>query len=71
MIWRSNKSLMLLDWDFVLDKESVEAGIYVAFERQLLDNIELLKAPEIAKSYVNVGMKTAIDMLGAGRRFRQ
>ena len=54
---------MLLDWDFVLGKESVEAGIYVAFERQLLDNIELLKVPEIAKSYVSVGMKTAIDML--------
>ena len=54
---------MLLDWDFVLDKESVEAGIYVAFERQLLDNIELLKVPEIVKSYVSVGMKTAIDML--------
>ena len=54
---------MLLDWDFVLDKESVEAGIYVAFERLLLDNIELLKVPEIAKSYVSVGMKTAIDML--------
>ena len=54
---------MLLDWDFVLDKESVEAGIYVAFERQLLDNIELLKVPEIAKSYVSVGMKTAVDML--------
>ena len=54
---------MLLDWDFVLDKESVEAGIYVAFERQLLDNTELLKVPEIAKSYISVGMKTAIDML--------
>ena len=54
---------MLLDWDFVLGKDSVEAGIYVAFERQLLDNIELLKVPEIAKSYVSVGMKTAIDML--------
>ena len=54
---------MLLDWDFVLAKDSVEAGIYVAFERQLLDNIELLKVPEIAKSYVSVGMKTAIDML--------
>ena len=54
---------MLLNWDFVLGKESVEAGIYVAFERQLLDNIELLKVPEIAKSYVSVGMKTAIDML--------
>ena len=33
----------LLNWDFVLDKNSVEAGIYVAFERRLLDNIELLK----------------------------
>ena len=54
---------MLLDWDFVLSKDSVEAGIYVAFERQLLDNVELLKVPEIAKSYVSVGMKTAIDML--------
>ena len=54
---------MLLDWDFVLGKDSVEAGIYVAFERQLLDNIELLKVPEIVKSYVSVGMKTAIDML--------
>ena len=54
---------MLLNWDFVLGKDSVEAGIYVAFERQLLDNIELLKVPEIAKSYVSVGMKTAIDML--------
>ena len=54
---------MLLDWDFVLAKDSVEAGIYVAFERQLLDNIELLKVPEIVKSYVSVGMKTAIDML--------
>ena len=62
---------MLLDWDFVLDKESVEAGIYVAFERQLLDNIELLKVPEIAKSYVNVGMKTAIDMFLAPTAFRQ
>ena len=54
---------MLLDWDFVLSKDSVEVGIYVAFERQLLDNVELLKVPEIAKSYVSVGMKTAIDML--------
>jgi len=54
---------MLLDWDFVLDKNSVEAGIYVAFERQLLDNIELLKVPEVARSYLSVGMKTTIDML--------
>ena len=54
---------MLLNWDFQLDKDSVEAGIYVAFERQLLDNIELLKVPEEASSFLNVGMKTTIDML--------
>ena len=54
---------MLLDWDFVLRKDSVHAGIYVAFERQLLDNIESVKVPEEAQSYISVGMKTAIDML--------
>lgn len=54
---------MLLDWDYVLDKNSIEAGIYVAFERQLLDNIKTLKVPAIASSYLNVGMKTTIDML--------
>lgn len=54
---------MLMNWDFVLDKNSIEAGIYVAFERQLLDNIEALKVPEIAIDYLNVGMKTTIDML--------
>ena len=53
----------LLDWDFALDADSVEAGIYVAFERQLLDNIELLKVPEEARSLLGIGMKTMIDML--------
>ena len=54
---------MLLDWDFVLDRDSITAGIYVAFERQLLDNIEALKVPESAQQYLNVGMKTSIDFL--------
>ena len=54
---------MLLNWDFVLDKNSIEAGIYVAFERKLLDKMEELKVPEIAQSYLRVGMKTTIDML--------
>ncbi len=54
---------MLLDWDFKLDRDSVEAGIYIAFERQLLDNIETMKVPEAARSFLNVGMKTTIDML--------
>ena len=54
---------MLLNWDFVLDQDSVAAGIYVAFERRLLANIELLKVPEAARDYLTVGMKTTIDML--------
>ena len=54
---------LLLDWDFVLDKDSVEAGIYVAFERQLLENIESLKVPESARDYLRIGMKKTIDML--------
>ncbi len=54
---------MLMDWNFVLNKDSIEAGIYVAFERQLQDNIESLKVPAIASDYLNVGMKTTIDML--------
>ncbi|MDP2283679.1 MAG: penicillin acylase family protein, partial [Pseudohongiella sp.] len=54
---------MLLDWDFVLDKNSVEAGIYVAFERQLLDSMDELKVPSEARAYLRVGLKTAIDFL--------
>ncbi|MDO9477467.1 MAG: penicillin acylase family protein [Pseudohongiella sp.] len=54
---------MLLNWDFVLDKNSVEAGIYVAFERQLLDSIDELKVPSEARAYLRVGLKTAIDLL--------
>lgn len=54
---------MLLNWDFVLDKNSVEAGIYVAFERQLLDSIDELKVPSDARDYLRVGLKTAIDFL--------
>ncbi len=54
---------MLLNWDFVLDKDSIEAGIYIAFERQLLLNIETLKVPNVASDYLTLSMKTTIDML--------
>ncbi|PCH61238.1 MAG: penicillin acylase family protein [SAR86 cluster bacterium] len=53
----------LLDWDFVLDKNSIEAGIYVAFERQILNRMEELKIPAQARDYINVGMKRSIDFL--------
>jgi penicillin amidase len=53
----------LLDWDFVLDANSIEAGIYVAFERRLLAALQELKLPEAARSYLKVGMKRTIDFL--------
>jgi len=53
----------LLDWDHILAADSVEAGIYVAFERQLLMDIGRLKVPPAAQPLLNVGMKTMIDML--------
>lgn len=53
----------LLDWDYVLDKNSVEAGIYVAFERRLIDNVNALFVPPEVSDYVRVGMKRAIDWL--------
>ena len=55
---------VLLDWDdFDLDKNSVTAGIYVAFERQLLDAIEELKIPASARDHIGIGMKRMVDFL--------
>ncbi|MFD2531872.1 penicillin acylase family protein [Gracilimonas halophila] len=54
---------LLLNWDFVLDKNSIEAGIYVAFERVLDDNLEELKIPEEAQRYIGLGMKRNIEFL--------
>lgn len=53
----------LLNWDFELASDSVEAGIYVAFERNVLRKIEELKVPSIAREYLTIGMKKTIDML--------
>ena len=36
----------LLDWDFVLDKDSVEAAIYVSWERRLRENVSTAVIPE-------------------------
>jgi penicillin amidase len=55
--------LMLLDWNFELTSDSIAAGIYVAFERRVLEKIEEVKVPSIAREYLTIGMKKAIDML--------
>jgi penicillin amidase len=53
----------LLAWDHVLAPDSVEAGIYVAFERRFLENMRALKIPEAGREYLRLGMKRAIDFI--------
>tara|TARA_Y100000588_G_scaffold382675_2_gene470620 strand:- start:1695 stop:4154 length:2460 start_codon:yes stop_codon:yes gene_type:complete len=56
----------LLDWNYVLDKESVEAAIYVSFERRLRSNVRELVIPEEARSlFGGVNTKRLIDWLVA------
>jgi penicillin amidase len=57
---------MLLAWDWVLDSNSIEAGVYVAWERRLQRNISDLFVPEPARRYVGTpAMKRIIDWLVA------
>ncbi|MFC2087370.1 penicillin acylase family protein [Bacteroidota bacterium] len=55
--------ILLLEWDYVLDKKSVEAGIYVAFENQLLKKIQDIKVPSEAQKYVSVGMSHLLEFI--------
>ncbi len=54
---------LLQDWDFKLDPESVEAGIYVAFERRLRANAEDRFVPPVAQDHISLGLKRLIDFL--------
>jgi len=53
----------LLAWDYVLARDSVEAGIYIAFERQFLANMGELKIPAAARDYLRLGMKRSIEFI--------
>ena len=57
---------MLLDWDAVLDKDSVEAAIYVSWERELRAAVRRTVVPAAARDYVrSVNTKRLIDWLTA------
>ncbi len=57
---------MLLDWDAVLDKESVEAAIYVSWERELRAAVHRTVVPAAARGYIrSVNTKRLIDWLTA------
>jgi len=53
----------LQEWDFRLDRNSVSAGIYVAWERRMLDNIQDVFVPARAQPHISVGMKKMMDLL--------
>lgn len=42
----------LLAWNHTLEAVSVEAGIYVAFERRITSNLYDLMVPEVARPYI-------------------
>ena len=57
---------MLLAWDGVLDKDSVEAAIYVSWERELRSAVHRTVVPAAARDYVRgVNVKRMIDWLTA------
>lgn len=54
----------LLPWDFVLDRDSVAAGIYVMWERKIQDRMRQLLVPEEAQPHLeSLSMKRILDWL--------
>lgn len=55
---------LLLNWkDFTLDKNSIEAGIYVAWERALKQSMTELLVPKAVQRYHSMQLKKVIDWL--------
>jgi penicillin G amidase len=56
----------LLQWDYVLDKDSVAAGIYEMWQRRILANVRDLAIPKEAREvFGNIGMKKIIGWMNA------
>ena len=47
-------AFMLTHWNFVLDKESIEAGIYEMFQRHLMANVRGIVVPAEAREHVGM-----------------
>ncbi|HEX7296125.1 MAG TPA: penicillin acylase family protein [Pyrinomonadaceae bacterium] len=56
----------LIEWNYVLDKESVPAGIYEMWQRRIQINMRELLVPKEAQAFIgNLNMKRIIDRLYA------
>jgi len=53
----------LKNWNMVLDKNSIAAGIYVAFEDELKKQMNEMMIPQEVKGMVNIQLKKIIDHL--------
>ena len=62
---------MLLDWDYVLDKDSLAAAVYVSWERRLRENVRVAVVPAEAQDlFRGINTKRMIDWLvGPDGRF--
>jgi len=55
---------MLLDWDYALNANSIDAGVYVAWERRLMQNMTTLFVPQMLREGgFDYDMQMAIDRL--------
>lgn len=55
----------LLHWDFTLDKDSVEAGIYEMYQRHLMEDVRAIIVPAAAKNYLTPPMTRIVASLTA------
>jgi penicillin amidase len=53
----------LSNWNFVLDKSSIAAGIYVAWEKEIATMMSNLLIPAEVKSYISLQISTIIQRL--------
>ncbi|MDH5599451.1 MAG: penicillin acylase family protein, partial [Cyclobacteriaceae bacterium] len=51
----------LLQWDYVLDKSSVGAGIYVAWEKALMSSLNERNVPEQARQYISIPLTNCLN----------
>jgi penicillin amidase len=57
---------LLLSWDFVMDKNSIAATVYSAWERKILERAYLLFVPEKGRSVIkSVSLKRTIQWIKA------
>ncbi len=53
----------LMNWNFVLDKNSIAAGIYVSLEKQLAIAAQKYFVPDVIKPWINLQLKKVIERL--------